>query len=1164
MKHAMGTLAFSGAASLRKLAIAGGWILLMFCAHARADPDPSFDFKIAPQALATALVEFSQQAEVQVVGATAAIGAIRTDGVTGHFTGAEALERLLHGTELTARWKGLHTVTIVPAVKLSDTTPTRFDLQAKDLDQVLKDFELQSGLKVTATANVIAGKKGKSVHGDMTANDALRRLLKGSGLTFVRGRDDNITIQAVTAPAPVAVDSEGPVSADVSVQSQRVIQVYQPGGNVDIPRTIDDVQPYYIFNNEAIEESGATNIEDFLKQYLTMNSVVQTNSQIYGTLVNRGFPMGNTSTIDLRGLGSNQTLILVNGHRMAGVSVAGNSGQPDINGIPIAAVDHIEVLPSSSSGIYGGSAMGGAINIILKKNYKGGDLSYTREAVVSGHGFDSTVDGSYGFSLEGGKTQAMISAHYSDSEPLLLEDRAGLVEGGIRTLMQADPGIFGGGISAGLNPFQGGTFTNIVGLANCGPTGCVPAPLVLLNGKSLGAGTTTLCPGISPTSSIAAIDACLLKNAGTQNTNLSPGLGEFGLQQPIGYAPRVESLIASVNRSMSSWLDAFVDLTITKNDGSSEYNPIADQTWTVYAGSPTNPFQNSVNLHIPVENSVPLIADSLTRAITTGLTAQLPSGWRSELDFTWSENSFNSYYGQVNNDLFDGVATGPYAVPSGINGALETGAVNPFIDTGAYPQNVRPYIYPWSYGSSSTLNDVALRSTGPIVQLPWGNPIIAVAVEHREDGFPTSTQYSIYNTASTAAFDSHTTYFGQHQSTDSLYLEANVPLITERNALPGLRELALQATDRIERYDVVTGTSSEYIIPGGTLPSGTVVPPYICYSPALDENYSTGACQVPVPRAATTYRSNNHTVGLKYKPIESVTVRGSVATAFLPPNYSQLLPNPQVIPDGDTITDPKTGATYQVSTIGGGNPNLKPESDKNWDIGVIFEPQDDIFRGLRVDLEFVQIKRFDAILNLSGNQILSDAALASRVTRNPATGLITLINESAINASELKYEGYDLSINYVKPTGVGTFEFIGRASISEHNAVVYGFGQPPVDLVGDVWNGGQIKSSANGTLTWAKGPWKLGWTTRWFDGYYSQDPDGNELRIPSQVYHDLFAKYSVGASSSKLLANASVQFGIKDIFNTAPPYDPYFAPFYRSPIGDIHMQEWRLGVRKSF
>src|SRR5262249_11497874 len=74
-------------------------------------------------------------------------------------------------------------------------------------------------------------------------------------------------------------------------------------GNVDIPRTIDDAQPYYIFDSKTIEQSGATNIEDFLKQRLTMNTVAQTNGQIAGA--NQA---GNTSSLNLRGVGTNETL----------------------------------------------------------------------------------------------------------------------------------------------------------------------------------------------------------------------------------------------------------------------------------------------------------------------------------------------------------------------------------------------------------------------------------------------------------------------------------------------------------------------------------------------------------------------------------------------------------------------------------------------------------------------------------------------------------------------------------------------------------------------------------------------------------------------------------------------------------------------------------------
>src|SRR5262249_53577329 len=102
--------------------------------------------------------------------------------------------------------------------------------------------------------------------------------------------------------------------------------------NVDLPRGMDDVQPYYIFNSQTIQESGSTSVEDFLRQRLTMNTTVQTNSQItgYSTVAgagnNNASVQSTASSINLNGLGVNRTLILVNGLPMAGVSVFSING----------------------------------------------------------------------------------------------------------------------------------------------------------------------------------------------------------------------------------------------------------------------------------------------------------------------------------------------------------------------------------------------------------------------------------------------------------------------------------------------------------------------------------------------------------------------------------------------------------------------------------------------------------------------------------------------------------------------------------------------------------------------------------------------------------------------------------------------------------------------
>src|SRR5262249_39163857 len=137
--------------------------------------------------------------------------------------------------------------------------------------------------------------------------------------------------------------------------------------------TKDAPQPYVVFDRREIQRSQATNLEDFLRTRLPMNAAATSAAQVTGQSITR-------SSIDLRGLGENQTLILVDGRRMPAVAqAAGSVSQPDINGIPLAAIERIEVLPSTAGGIYGGSATGGVVNIILRRDFRGVEGKATYE-----------------------------------------------------------------------------------------------------------------------------------------------------------------------------------------------------------------------------------------------------------------------------------------------------------------------------------------------------------------------------------------------------------------------------------------------------------------------------------------------------------------------------------------------------------------------------------------------------------------------------------------------------------------------------------------------------------------------------------------------------------------------------------------------------------------
>ena len=118
--------------------------------------------------------------------------------------------------------------------------------------------------------------------------------------------------------------------------------------------------PVTVITRDAIEKSGAVNVEDILRR-LSVNS-----AQLSDSTQGAGYA---TSNANLRGLGANSTLVLLNGRRMAGhpFGSIGGSVAVDLNSIPFAAIDRIEVLRDGASAVYGTDAVAGVINFLTRK-----------------------------------------------------------------------------------------------------------------------------------------------------------------------------------------------------------------------------------------------------------------------------------------------------------------------------------------------------------------------------------------------------------------------------------------------------------------------------------------------------------------------------------------------------------------------------------------------------------------------------------------------------------------------------------------------------------------------------------------------------------------------------------------------------------------------------
>ena len=150
--------------------------------------------------------------------------------------------------------------------------------------------------------------------------------------------------------------------------------------------------PVQIITREDIERTGATTVEQYIN---SVGVALQGNNNTVAASAS-GATTGGVSGLSLRGLGSQRTLVLINGRRVASGGTITDSVTVDINTIPLAAVERIEILKDGASAIYGSDAIAGVVNFILRSNYTGGELTGYAGGSPQGGGGVKRVNGMFG------------------------------------------------------------------------------------------------------------------------------------------------------------------------------------------------------------------------------------------------------------------------------------------------------------------------------------------------------------------------------------------------------------------------------------------------------------------------------------------------------------------------------------------------------------------------------------------------------------------------------------------------------------------------------------------------------------------------------------------------------------------------------------------------
>ena len=980
-----------------------------------------------------------------------------------------------------------------------------FVIESKTLAEALDEWAKQTGFSLFSPDWEIARKlTAPTLKGTFGVQRALDRLLEGSPLTYewidsrtvtVRARFDKAVLQKERGATPIPLQfaqvSDGPpagagrggAASDTGVGSARdnsassgkltIPEILVEGSrllNMDVERTADDVQPYVVFDRKKIERSTAKNLEDFLKQQLTMGTTST-------TLAQGNSPQGSVSSINLRGFGPDETLILIDGHRTAAYGFNGSPQQPDLNGIPLAAVERIEVLAASASGIYGGSATGGVINVILKRDYNGLDVKLTYGDTFSGGAASQAADVTAGFNLEDGKTNILLAGSYAKQDPLLMRDRDVFERGRARILANNPTALLNGFI-----PPLGGT-TNVMSDFVFDPSTfqLVQPMLTLRDGTPLNATTTSVPVGYAGPDSDAG--AGLTANAGHYNLGLGPTAQRGGGRQPLYQGNELESFIGTIRREFTPNISLFLDVRAS-NSTTTAPAGVFPLPYNLSALDPANPFQQNIVVTTPATNADGTLTASIyTRHAQLGTVIRLPKDWQSSIDFTWERTRFaNSSPSRL-----DFAASGA---------AVRSGAVDVFSDTGKDFSSVllRPATTEPAY---TTLKDATVRAAGPIgLSLPGGDIVLASLLEHRDENF--GEFRSVFPL--TADLDTIFVSPSRSQKVDSLYMEATFPFISENNAVTGARLLELQVAGRRDEYRLEG--SNQYTLP-------------------FDEP--------TVLRSKTKLSSTDPTVGLRYRPVEHVMIRGSYSTGFLPPALNELVtavPITFAAPEAafTFLTDPLRGdepfGFTSVTFTSGGNPDLRPEEAKTWSAGLVLTPS--FVPGLRMSVDWVRIEKTDNIVNLTA-QVQSDLNRLiefrpDRITREApepgdpfGVGRIIAINDTAMNISRARSEAYDVSLDYALDTvGLGRFSFGVSGTRQVHFERQFARGAEFEETAGV--GSGPLKWKASGSLGWEYGPLTLAWTTRYYADYWLFDDHSVDLNqgsasIPSQVYHDFFAGY---------------------------------------------------------
>jgi outer membrane receptor protein involved in Fe transport len=337
------------------------------------------------------------------------------------------------------------TLAVAGAIPAFATETHYFDVPAEDAPTAIRDFASQAHVQILVAGENVKEKHLHAVSGEFSTEQGLRLLLTDSGLSpqYIGDRSIALVTAAGSNATPQGNAKEGKKSSSEEFRVAQVDQV-SSGPQVEqrsadsksksqleeivvtgshIRGVTDSASPILSFSSADIEQSGQPTTEQFI-QTLPQNfngglSATNLGGIGNGGGDNAGQNVGLGTGVNLRGLGNDSTLVLLNGRRIA---PAGLGYSVDLSMIPIAAIDRIDILTDGASAIYGSDAVGGVVNIFLKKSYEGAETTLRYGSVTSGGSKNEQASQLFGH--DWGTGSAIIDYTYDRQTPLNADSRS--------------------------------------------------------------------------------------------------------------------------------------------------------------------------------------------------------------------------------------------------------------------------------------------------------------------------------------------------------------------------------------------------------------------------------------------------------------------------------------------------------------------------------------------------------------------------------------------------------------------------------------------------------------------------------------------------------------------------------------------------------------------